>query len=180
MDFRANSLSNFILKTDAFISQNGEGQASDPVYNTTYEARPSDAPRNVVISNVTNSTMRVEWREPLAMNGVLRYYIVHYNDRSKKVEEKQYVELTDLLAFTNYTVTVEACTVDCSDQSEKVYALTEIGVPEKLALPTVRFVNSSQVKVSWIQPSHPGGMLEYYQIRNNEGSILNTTNLGMY
>lgn len=30
--------------------------------------------------------------------------------------------------------------------------------------PTVRFINASQVLVSWTPPSHPAGYLDYYEV----------------
>lgn len=120
------------------------------------------------------------------MNGVLTYYMLYYDDLTKKVEkeyqeeEVSHVELTGLQPNRNYTIRVAACTVDCSARSTPVYGMTEIGIPSKIQPPTVRFINSSQVKVTWDKPAWPAGPLSYYEIRNNEGEILNTTNLGMY
>lgn len=159
--------------------QNGEGQHSDPLYNTTLEAPPSDRPTNIVVRNVTNSTMFVEWTKPYNMNGVLRYYIVEYNRQTIKVEEVSHVELTNLQASQNYTIRVAACTVDCSEKSDPIHVLTDIGVPPELASPTVRFVNSSQVKLEWKRPSDPAGPLSYYQIRSGDGEVQNTTKNGM-
>ena len=158
--------------------QNGEGQHSDPLYNTTLESPPSEPPRDVRVSNVTNSTMIVEWKNPPEMNGVLRYYVVHYNDQAEKVEEVPRVELHGLLANRNYSVRVTACTVECSAESPPVHALTDIGTPDKILPPTVRFVNSSQVRVLWSKPHLPAGPLDYYQIKSNDGEIQNTTSLG--
>lgn len=124
--------------------------------------------------------MFVEWKEPLAMNGVLRYYVVHYNEQAKKVEEVPHIELQGLQAHRNYSVRVTACTVDCSAESRPVYALTSIGMPDKILPPTVRFINSSQVKVVWARPYQPAGQLDYYQIKSNEGEIQNTTTMGLY
>lgn len=121
--------------------------------------------------------MFVEWKQPLAMNGVLRYYVVHYNEFVRKVEEVSNVELYGLQAHRNYSVRVTACTVDCSAESKPIYVITDIGVPDKIQTPTIRFVNSSQVRVLWNKPYQPAGPLDYYQVLSN-GEIQNTTTMG--
>lgn len=147
------------------------------MYNTTYEARPSESPRNVVVSNITNSSMTVQWDDPVHMNGVLRYYVVHYNGQSKKVEEVKSVELTGLLSYQQYSVRVSACTVACSEETIPIEITTDIGVPEQLLPPTVRFVNSSQVRVLWPAPSYAAGPLNFYQIKGVDDELFVTTDL---
>lgn len=159
----------------AVLTKNGEGQRSDPLYNTTLESAPDSPPDTVVVRNVTNSTVLVEWSEPKNMNGVLRYYVVHYDGMNKKVDERREVELRDLDAYMNYSIRVEACTVECSNASKPIYVRTEIGTPEKVMAPNVRFINSSQVRVMWIKPQKPAGPLSYYQIKGFNGEIRNTT-----
>jgi hypothetical protein len=148
------------------------------LFNTTYESAPSDPPRDIVVRNVTNTTMYLEWKNPLALNGMLRYYIVHYNEQRRVVNEVPRVELRGLQANTNYSVRVSACTVNCSAESEPVRVLTGIGVPGRITPPTVRFVNSSQVRLLWVRPHLPAGPLDYFQIKSSDGEIQNTTSLG--
>ena len=121
--------------------------------------------------------MFVEWSEPSVMNGVLRHYNVSYDDATpdKKVEEVSYVELTNLKAHYNYSISVIACTVGCSAKSKPIYVMTDIGVPDRISMPLIRFVNSSQVKVIWNNPALPAGPLDYFQIKDSDGEIQNTT-----
>ncbi|XP_015122629.1 cytokine receptor [Diachasma alloeum] len=161
----------------AVLTKSGEGLHSDALYNTTMEAAPTP-PRNVVISNVTNSTMLVSWEPPAAMNGVLRYYEVHYSGNVEQVEESTHVQLKDLLAFKNYSIYVTACTVSCSSGSSVIRTQTGIGLPGKInRVPIVRFINSSQVSVVWSKPANPGGNLEYYQVASKYGDIQNSTRI---
>ncbi|KAL7307372.1 hypothetical protein TKK_0000559 [Trichogramma kaykai] len=160
----------------AVITKNGEGHASDPLYNTTYEARP-ESPRNISVTRVTNTSMTVEWEDPVHMNGVLRYYIVHYNDLSMKAGRAKTLNLTGLVPYKKYSVHVSACTVSCSNltATTPVEVLTDIGVPDQIIPPTVRFVNSSQVRITWPAPSHAAGPLDFYQIKGVDDEIFTTT-----
>ncbi|KAF4530570.1 hypothetical protein B566_EDAN009716, partial [Ephemera danica] len=60
------------------MSRGGEGLQSDPKFATTLEAAP-EPPLNLIISEVTNTSMVVSWVPPRLMNGVLQYYNIHYN-----------------------------------------------------------------------------------------------------
>lgn len=160
------------------VTKNGESQPSEPLYNTTLEAAPSTSPLNVKAINITNTTMFITWQSPQAMNGVLRYYEVHYNDFMKKVEEGNSTRLTGLLAYTEYNISVTACTVACSEKSLMIKQRTKIGIPDKIGVPKVRFMNSSQVIVTWHLPQYPAGPIAYYEIENSSGEIHNVTKLG--
>lgn len=162
----------------AVLTKNGEGTKSDPLYNTTLEAAPSTPPLNVTVVSVTNSTMNVTWTPPMAMNGVLRYYEVYYNNQVKKVDEVNHVLLTDLVAHRNYSVSVTACTVLCSTKSIPTYSVTAIGTPGKIRVPSVRFVNSSQVVVHWSRPDNSAGHLDFYEISSKNVVVQNITKNG--
>ncbi|KYQ54930.1 Cytokine receptor [Trachymyrmex zeteki] len=161
----------------AVLTKSGEGLRSDPLYNTTLEAAPSTPPSNVRITDLSNTTMFVAWKKPSAMNGVLRYYEVYYNGQVIRVDDKDHIKLTGLKPYTKYFIRVSACTVQCSEKSTMIYESTKIGVPGKINIPLVRFVNSSQVIIQWEPPQEPAGPLEhmYYEIEYGNGMILNVT-----
>ncbi|XP_017766074.1 PREDICTED: cytokine receptor isoform X2 [Eufriesea mexicana] len=159
----------------AVLTKSGEGLHSDPLYNTTLEAAPTTPPQDIKIINVTNTTMYITWKPPDAMNGVLRYYEVYYNRHAQKVEEANHVELKYLLPYTNYNISVAACTVSCSVKSPIIQRTTKVGIPGEINLPVVRFMNSSQVFVIWNKPQYPAGHLNYYEIFSSDGEIQNST-----
>jgi len=164
----------------AVLTKSGEGLHSDPLYNTTLEAAPSTPPLDIRITDVSNTTMFIAWKNPTAMNGVLRYYEVYYNGQVSKVEESNYVKLTGLKPFTKYSVSVSACTVKCSEKSLILSQFTKIGMPGKINVPSVRFINSSQVIIQWEPPQEPAGPIEamYYEIEYGNGMIQNVTKTG--
>ncbi|XP_012253310.2 cytokine receptor [Athalia rosae] len=158
------------MLTVAVLTKNGEGQHSDPLYNTTLEAAPTP-PRDVLVRNVTNTTMTVQWQEPSAKNGVLRYYNVHYNKKTINAEKATTIEIKNLEPHTGYNVTVSACTISCGEPSDFKFVRTDIGIPGKIDVPVVRFSNSSQVRILWNPPKDPAGYLDYYEILTADGHI---------
>ncbi|KAK7792052.1 hypothetical protein R5R35_014563 [Gryllus longicercus] len=156
----------------AILTNNGKGTPSDPLFNTTMEAAP-EPPTNVTVTEVTNSSMTVHWIPPAAMNGVLRFYKIHYSfrhtDLYRKVETKNVTSfvLDNLTSFTKYKISVMACTVDCSERSIPIEVITRIGNPGKLETPQAKFLNDSQVLVNWGFPKdgERGGKLDFYEVR---------------
>ncbi|PBC29205.1 Cytokine receptor [Apis cerana cerana] len=129
----------------AVLTKSGEGLHSDPLYNTTLEAAPTTPPQDV-----------------------------YYNDHMQKVEEANHIELKGLLAHTNYSISIAACTVSCSIKSPTISKITKIGVPGTVNIRNVRFMNSSQVIVIWNKPEYSAGYLNYYEILSDD-EIQNST-----
>ncbi|XP_077286127.1 cytokine receptor domeless [Arctopsyche grandis] len=174
----------------AVITRYGNGHSSDPLYNITSEGAPTP-PINVTISELCNDRMRVSWKPPLITNGYLKYYQVNYDTydslKTERVDiDEMYSEvvLKNLTGFTNYTITVNACTVSCSNNSVPVYVRTAIGLPGQINQPFLQNSNSSKSsKLIWDQPQVSGGANNYYQVRiiklykdyTNATQIFNTT-----
>ncbi|KAJ9579351.1 hypothetical protein L9F63_024541 [Diploptera punctata] len=169
----------------AVITQSGEGLQSEPLYNTTLEAAPSQ-PDPVTITNITNTSMVVSWKPPTSMNGAVRRYDIYYNNKVKKfdillnVKHQDFsplkLTLTNLTSYYNYTVSVAACTVECSLKSIPVTVQTDIGVPGEMERPTVQGINSSMVLVTWSPPQIPAGLLNYYEVAVIKVDSHNTKN----
>lgn len=158
------------MLTVAVLTKNGEGLHSDPLYNTTLEGAPTP-PQNVIVTDVTNTSITVEWQPPAAMNGILNYYLVYYNEKWMNVEKDRKAVIPYLESHKEYNITVSACTVRCSNRSVPITRKTDIGVPGRIEVPVVRFVNHSQVNIAWKPPKDAGGHLDYYEVLTGDGYI---------
>jgi cytokine receptor domeless len=143
-------------------------QQSDPLYNTTLEAKPSSPPRNLKVYNVTNSTISLVWDPPNAINGILRYYRLEYEHQhrnfQRKIERRTNYTLENLQIYGNYLIQIAACTVECSENSEKLNITTKMGYPSKIRKPTVDRRNDSSITIVWNEPSEPGGKNDHYVV----------------
>ena len=74
-------------------------------------------------------------------------------------------ELDGLEAFTNYTVTVVACTSFCSNLNENLKITTTIGEPGVMFQPRMESLEDNSVLISWDVPKVIGGNLEFFQFR---------------
>lgn len=172
----------YMLTVSVITKHKGSSLQSDRLYNTTLEAVPDTPPLNVDVRNVTNSTMVVVWSPPLAMNGVLRYYLIEYRNVSEgRIYEKKIdpprgnstgivyqALIDDLMSYTDYDVEVRACTVDCSHPSESVRKRTAVSQPGIMVAPVVRFLNMSLLNVTWTTPTFKGGKLDMYELSIKE------------
>ncbi|VVC99201.1 cytokine receptor [Leptidea sinapis] len=155
---------------------------------TTSEDTPT-SPVNVVISDVKNDSLVIEWNPPVQRNGNIGKYVIYnydkkiYVDTVSETDTSRKITLTGLQGFTNYSLTVQACNMainSCSkvNPNDAVFVRTRIAAPSRLKAPTVK---NNPDMLKWEPPVVPGGTVDLYQIRrikdDGEPEILNTTNL---
>lgn len=147
-----------------------DGPWSDLLVNTTLEDAPTP-PINLTVKQVTNTSVSLTWMAPETLNGVLVEYMVSYNGQEKKVvktagTDHPYI-LGGLESFKNYEVHVKACTVSCSNSSNKVLFNTSVGIPSRILQPRI---SKNQDYLEWEPPTMKGGRLQYYELKVIETS----------
>ncbi|XP_044765029.1 cytokine receptor [Coccinella septempunctata] len=173
------------LQVAAVINFTKYSQRSEPLLSTTLETAPT-APQILQLTDVTNSTISLSWYAPKKTNGLLKYYQISYNNDSRRIDpvrgaKMQSVTLTNLTSFKNYTISVQACTVTCSEHSEEIRTQTNIGYPSAIRKPIIT-QNETYTQISWDSPLKPNGRIEYYELKikekqdkENKTIILNVT-----
>lgn len=73
--------------------------------------------------------------------------------------------LSGLDAYTDYTITVKACTSKCSNPSESLEVRTRIDVPGEMFQPTLETLDGDKVLVTWEVPTVLGGNLDFFQLK---------------
>ncbi|XP_063699805.1 cytokine receptor-like [Culicoides brevitarsis] len=162
----------------SMFSDTRHGPDSDPLQNTTLEARPTP-PIEFKAYDVRNTSMKLEWKRPRDSNGVLMYYSIFYNgnhievynvtnDTTKEPYEKMTYLLQNLTSFTNYELLVKACNQFCSENSNKDNKTTAIGIPGSMgqASSTTHSNNANEIEVSWTPPKVKSGHINFYELRS--------------
>ncbi|XP_045771742.1 cytokine receptor [Maniola jurtina] len=155
---------------------------------TTSEDAPTP-PRNVQISNITYDSLVITWDPPQNRNGNIGKYVIWNFDKEIYVDKvsgtdtsKRQITLNGIQAFTNYSLSVQACNIPiglCSKKgpNDSIFVRTSIGPPSRLKAPTVKNPDS----LTWEPPENSGGTVDLYQIRrvkdDSEPEILNATAL---
>lgn len=179
----------------AIIAHHEVGPQSDTLIANTLEGAP-DPPRNVRVSDLSNTRMLVSWDPPLRTNGVIKDYRVSYRapyedwisvhvDEGRENPKATFRErlITNLSSYTNYSVRVEACTTVCSNWSQSLLVRSAIGSPGVVGQPSVQS-SESYHRVLWEPPKRAGGTLDLYEVKVlkvgkdfNDTIIYNTTDM---
>ncbi|GBL94854.1 Phosphatidylinositol phosphatase PTPRQ [Araneus ventricosus] len=128
-------------------------------------------PRNVKSVTVKETSILLKWEEPEPMVGYITHYDVEWTDASTNstVTEKPqnlYYMITNLSAYTNYTIRIRAATCAGSgDWSDPILVRTLSGVP----LPPKNLeegeVTNLTICIKWKEPSPFKGPILLYTVR---------------
>lgn len=108
----------------------------------------------------------------MEVNGELMTYELWYNNQKININDNNTMNetfafnLEHLEAFTNYTITVVACTSNCSESSDSLTLRTAVGEPGLMFQPTMRKTErDNRMSISWALPEIKGGNLDYFQLK---------------
>lgn len=111
------------------------------------------------------------WNRPLEVNGEAMTYQLWYNDHRININDNRTMNetfafnLKNLEPFTDYIITVVACTSFCSESSDSLTLRTKIGVPGAMFQPKLKSLDDDKVVISWEAPKVLGGNLDYFQLK---------------
>ena len=157
------------FEVKAFTSV-GSGNFSEKTSFKTHEWYPS-LPRNIVASNITNTSVGVSYLPPLSPNGnIYRYnYRVNHDNIHGTYESDGFTENQDftiygLLPFTSYNISVNSCNnLYCSQFSDNLEFITDEGIPSKPINLLYSNLDSTSVDINWDIPNQPNGIITHYE-----------------
>ncbi|XP_071799499.1 uncharacterized protein [Asterias amurensis] len=139
----------------------------------TAEMAPSGPPRDIQLTLISNTTLSSSWDQPEcgSRHGVITQYsytLTSTDDgavirRNTTIDTS--LELTDLIPFTQYTLSVAAMTSFGSGPVAVITNLTNEGIPpspDNIYFPSTF---SDHITVGWTHPSPPHGIILSYEIR---------------
>lgn len=110
---------------------------------------------------IGRNKIKLQWDWPTVKP---THFIIQYNNNSIQVDEN-WVLLTNLLPYTNYSVEVLACMPTCiSAFGPEVYR-TKMGIPGQVDNFDLRQANATHVLLSWDAPLVPAGPNQFYKVR---------------
>lgn len=98
-------------------------------------------------------------------------YQLWYNDHRININDNNTMnetfvfKLENLESFTNYTITIVACTSNCSDSSDSITLQTTMGQPSVMLQPKLNYLAEGKIILSWEAPLVVGGNLDYFQLK---------------
>ncbi|CAJ1048931.1 LOW QUALITY PROTEIN: usherin [Xyrichtys novacula] len=155
-------------------TQNPAGHTDSPwVTVTTRQAPPRGlAPPTVSHLQGQPNKLLVSWSPPLEPNGILQSYRIQRNNISFSFSFDPTVlsyKDEDLLPFSAYSYSITACTSEGCITSPDINITTLEASPATVEAPTVDFISSSVMNISWSKPlTQNGEVTEYVLKLNNE------------
>lgn len=144
---------------------------SPPSIITTAEDTPTDLPPPTLLP-LSATSISIMWVEPRSPNGIITLYVVTIAPGGISVLVQDPMEtglnrnITNLLPFTEYAITVEACNSAGCVSSVAVTRTLE-ATPQFTLPPQASVVNSTALAVTWQSPSIPNGVIVRYDLRRN-------------
>ena len=152
------------------------------IYETTLEDVPSPA-RNLNYSNLTNTSVILNWMPPEYLNGQNIYYKVCCTEplsmgfcpnptNTTKMNQK----IIDLESSKEYLIYVIACnSCGCSQSSRNISVTTKIGSPD-----SIESVYEDNFVITWDETDFIGGLHRLYELRmGNKTYLLDGNNCSL-
>nr|XP_054587843.1 usherin [Nothobranchius furzeri] len=122
--------------------------------------------------------IHLQWQAPARPNGLITHYVILRDGQERyRGDDKVFTDVRGIRPFQEYVYQLRVCNrAGCSD-STKVVAVTVQGVPEDVHPPVVTAVSPFSLNVSWFEPSHQNGLIQWYQLnQTGVGTIFTHTN----
>ena len=152
----------------------------------TLEA-PPESVLSPTVTDAMATSLSFSWFNPLRPNGNITNFTLQLNGSlfSVTVSGTRFSYIVfSLMPFTQYQVTLTACTLAGCATSNITVEITLPTAPSGLAAPNIMVLGSTSMLVNWQPPAVPNGMIILYQVvRVFSGSdvsrqlLLNTTEL---
>ncbi|KFM60834.1 hypothetical protein X975_15368, partial [Stegodyphus mimosarum] len=145
----------------------GIGQWSSEVNVRTKVAMPSQ-PRNLTHTNVTSTTISIEWTEPENPNGPILWYVVQWNkipgeQMSENTTKSTHYKISGLDPYADYSVRVYAETeAGRGPEADALKIRTAVGIPNAPADLHPVEIAATNLTLIWSVPVPvPGPVIEY-------------------
>ncbi|XP_028580478.2 usherin [Podarcis muralis] len=121
----------------------------------------------------------LSWKEPRQPNGIIIHYIILRNGIERfRGKELSFTDTGGIQPYQEYSYQLRACTVAGCADSSKVVAVTVQGVPETVQPPTVTALSAVALRLSWVAPRKPNGIIREYQISQMGKGLIYTDTAG--
>ncbi|KAJ8045141.1 Usherin [Holothuria leucospilota] len=162
----------------------------------TREGAPTGVSPPIDPFSLNGYTISVGWQRPTGNTGVLSEYILlAYNQDDPLLTPVEAVfldtsheeysgNITGVIPYTNYFITLKACTAGGCTESNSVSVTTVEEAPDGVQPPQAIHVAGRSLDLAWPLPNSPNGIITLYRLRMNgaviyEGNRRNHTQAGL-
>lgn len=161
------------------------GCTSSPEVKVGTAQLPPSEPEKPTLTVLGTNRIKVEWKTPTQLNGVLNRYLVYLSTEPAVNGDLAY-NSTNLFTFatienldggTLYYFKVGACTFGGCSVSKSSSAQTEESAPDGIIKPNVTSPSPSELNVTWSPPKLTNGVITQYRLYHNEIQIYNSSSI---
>ncbi|XP_052593935.1 usherin [Peromyscus californicus insignis] len=139
---------------------------------TTPEAPPSGVSPPVLWA-IGASQINVSWSPPSMQNGKIAKYLLRCNGQEYMAGQGLSFLVSNLQPFTQYSISLVACTNGGCTASQTVSTRTMEAPPENMDPPILQVTGSESIEITWKPPRKPHGQIRSYELRR-DGAIVYT------
>ncbi|XP_032771366.1 usherin [Rattus rattus] len=143
---------------------------SEPTNITTPEASPAGVSPPVLWA-IGAHQINVSWSPPSVPNGKIAKYLLHCDGEEHLAGQNLSLLLSNLQPFTQYNVSLVACTKGGCTASRVASAWTMEAPPEDMDPPTLHVMGPESIEITWAPPRNPHGQIRSYELRR-DGAIV--------
>ena len=146
---------------------------SPPTSATTQEGYPSGLSKFNVEKITSGTAVILTWENPSQPNGEIIDYRIYQADSSVAVFQglSRQFEFPRLLPFTQYTVSLEACTRAGCTRGEDQSFITAETMPQNQPSPVMGSVNATHITLTWSPPVNPNGAITAFEVLRAEAAL---------
>lgn len=139
---------------------------------TTPEAPPSGVSPPVLWA-IGASQINVSWSPPSVQNGKIAKYVLRCNGQEYMAGQGLSFLIPNLQPFTQYNISLVACTNGGCTASQTASTQTMEAPPENMDPPILQVTGSESIEITWKPPRKPHGQIRSYELRR-DGAIVYT------
>ncbi|RXN20724.1 usherin [Labeo rohita] len=112
--------------------------------------------------------IQLEWSAPTKPNGEISHYVILRDGQERyRGTDHSFTDAGGIRPFQEYVYRLRACTAAGCTDSTKVVAVTVQGEPEGIAAPAVSALGPGALRISWVAPAKPNGIVREYRINQS-------------
>ncbi|XP_028616049.1 usherin isoform X2 [Grammomys surdaster] len=143
---------------------------SDPTNITTPEAPPSGVSPPVLWA-ISAHQINVTWSPPSIPNGKIAKYLLRCDGEEHLAGQGLSFLFSNLQPFTQYNISLVACTSGGCTASRATSAWTMEAPPENMDPPTLHVTGPESIEITWTPPRNTHGQIRSYELRR-DGAIV--------
>lgn len=170
LHYQAQNLNPFTQYGFSITAINSAGNLSTSFTTvTTLQASPTFVDSPVLFVQSATAIM-ISWLRPVEPNGRITNYNLYQNNSLINSSTDTMFTAEDLLPYTSYQYHIEACTSAGCTASATVTSTTLQAIPEDLEPLTITIINPTEIRLGWLPPQQPNGVITLYIVNETQGS----------